>query len=173
MRDLIRAIVYAREMDKDYGRGFGLFFVIVILAAATLFLAIAGNIFDLHLKKDNDEEFLLDSPSKYKIVLELPDKLIYYYEVDLTEGTVVKRYDDEEYKRRKVKTINTDTAVLGALLDEVTGDENNIGLTAEEREKLHEAGCHWIFKVETSSGEEYYLKDASQVYKLRVLIDEN
>ena len=173
MGDFRSAFRYAQELDKDYGKGFGTFFFLTLLIAGFLFLTVAGNIYVAKLKKDSNEEFLLDSPSKYRIVLELPDKLIYYYEVDLTKGTVVKRNDDEEYKRRKVKTINTDSAVLGALLDEVTGDENNIGLTAEEREKLHEAGCHWIFKVETSSGEEYYLKDASQVYKLRVLIDEN
>ena len=173
MGDFKRAFRYAQELDKDYGKGFGTFFFLTLLIAGFLFLTVAGLIFNAHLKKDNDEEFLLDSPSKYRIVLELPSKSIYYYEVDLTEGTVVKRNDSEEYKRRKIKTINTDTAVLGALLDEITGDENNIGLTAEEREKLHEAGCHWIFKVETSSGEEYYFKDVSQVDKLRLLIDEN
>ena len=173
MSEFGRILRKAKMLDKDYGEGFGKFFVIVLIGAAILFSIVAGLIFNAHLKKDNDEEFLLDSPSKYRIVLELPSKSIYYYEVDLTEGTVVKRNDSEEYKRRKIKTINTDIAVLGALLDEVTGDENNIGLTAEEREKLHEAGCHWIFKVETSSGEEYYFKDVSQIDKLRLLIDEN
>jgi hypothetical protein len=125
--------------------------------------------FSIYLYYDFEKNWALDSPSKYKLIYELPDDNT-YYEIDFSKNVATKRKDYENKKRSRIYSLTGESASglkrIQSLFEEITSDNSNIVLTREERNNLFKNRCYWIIKIQTYQGTEYYVKDPALVRQI-------
>lgn len=144
-----------------------------IVAKYTTILVLLGIIFmagfSIYLYYDFEKNWALDSPSKYKLIYELPDDNT-YYEIDFSKNVATKRKDYENKKRSRIYSLTGERASglkrIQSLFEEITSDNSNIVLTRKERNNLFKNRCYWIIKIQTYQGTEYYVKDPALVRQI-------
>lgn len=171
-RDFYRMMDSADTLNKKYGNNFGYKVILYTIVVSILFVIIVLGTQHIIKRKTSNEEFLLDSDSKYLISRELP-KNSSYYEIDFSKGTVVNRHDTNFFKREKLANIKTDLNELKQFLLNITSDESNLVLTEAERQNLFKQHCHWIYKITNCENRSYYIKDVNQVKYLKKLLNES
>lgn len=170
-RDFKKLQDSTNELNSRYGNFFGYKVVLYTVLASIVFIIIVFGIMHLNKYKASKEEFVLDSNSKYIISLDLP-KSNAYYEIDFSKNSIIRRQDTNTFKREKLAKIKTNLNDLEQFLLEITSDESNQVFTGEERQKLLDQQCYWIYKITNYEQKNYYIKDVNQVKYLKMLLNE-
>lgn len=167
--NILRLMRNAKRLNGRYGDFFGYKLIIITTIVSIIFTILALSVFGIIKYAESKEEFILDSERKFMIYRIIPESSL-YYEIDFNKGEATCRKDSNGLDREKIKEIKAGLDELESIIIEVIGEQDNLKISDEDKNKLIMKNSYEIYAVRDYKGQEYYIKNAEQIKQCKEIL---